>query len=225
MFLPIGDQNIKGKGRPVLTYTLISINVIVYFLIEVPLMSSPLQMERLFTAWGAQPCEILRGVSLWTLVSSMFLHGGLAHIFGNMFFLYIFGDNIELTVGRRAFLVFYLLGGIFASYCHAVFEGLQMCVPMVGASGAIAAVMGAYLVMYPLSRVRILAFIFFSFYIPAWLFLAFWGGQEIFTSIQGIALIKEVGDQVAHAAHAGGFIFGLAAGFYFKKRYPLLQLS
>ncbi len=224
MFIPIGDQNIKDRGRPIVNYTLISINIIVFFLIEFPMFDSPVQLERLFVAWGAQPCEILRFVHLHTLVSSMFLHGGLAHLFGNMFFLYVFGDNIELTVGRWNYLGFYLLGGIAAVYSHAVLEGLQMCTPMVGASGAIAAVMGCYLVLYPLSRVRILAFIFFSFYIPAWVFLALWGGQEIFTSLRGISLINEVGDQVAHAAHAGGFIVGLLAGFYYRSRFSMRRL-
>ncbi len=224
MFLPIGDQNIKGKRLPIVNLTLMGINIIIFLLIELPMFyQSEALVENFFMNWGAQPCHILVFDKMYTLLSSMFLHGGFMHILGNMFFLYIFGDNIEQTIGRRNYLIFYLLGGVIASYSFAIFEGYGNCMPMVGASGAIAAVMGAYLVMYPRSKVRILVF-FFTFYVPAWVFLAFWGGQEIYTSIKGIALIQEVGDKVAHWAHAGGFIFGLLAGLFFRTRYKLMKL-
>lgn len=225
MFIPIGDQNIKGKGFPIVNYTIIGINVLVFLLVEFPIFqTSEALVETFFKRWGAEPCEILVFKNLYTLFTSMFLHGSILHILGNMFFLFIFGDNIELTIGKKAYVAFYLIGGIVAAYVFAAFEGYGSCLPMVGASGAISAVMGAYLVMYPTSRVRLLILVF-SIYIPAWAFLAFWGGQEIFTSLRGISLIEEVGDQVAHMAHAGGFVFGLLAGFYFRSRYKLLALS
>ncbi len=225
MFFPIGDQNIKGKGMPVANITIMAINIIVFMVIELPIFyQSEALADTFFKNWGAQPCHILQFEKMYTLLTSMFLHGSLLHIIGNMFFLYIFGDNIEQTIGRSNYVLFYILGGIFAAYTFAIFEGNTACMPMVGASGAIAAVMGAYLAMYPRSQIRLLIVIF-TVSVPAWAFLAFWGGQELFTSLRGISLIEEVGDQVAHWAHAGGFIFGLLAGLYFKNRYKLLALS
>ncbi len=225
MFFPIGDQNIKNKGFPIVNYIILAINVIVFLLIELPIFySSEALAETFFNGYGAKPCQILVFNELWTLFTSMFLHGGWLHIIGNMFFLFIFGDNIELTIGKWSYLAFYLIGGVAAAYTFAIFEGYGSCMPMVGASGAIAAVMGAYLVMYPQSKIRLLVIIF-SFSVPAWIFLAFWGGQELFTSIQGISLIEEVGDQVAHWAHAGGFIFGVVAGLVFRGRYTLMKLT
>ncbi len=225
MFIPIGDQNIRGKGLPVVNLTIMAINILVFLLIELPIFyKSEALTENFFMNWGAQPCHILIFNKMYTLLTSMFLHGGFLHIIGNMFFLYIFGDNIEQTIGKRNYVIFYLLGGVVAAYTFAIFEGNSVCLPMVGASGAIAAVMGAYLVMYPKSKVKLLIFVFTAS-IPAWVFLAFWGGQEIYTSVRGISLIQEVGDQVAHWAHAGGFIFGLIAGFIFKNRFKLLPLK
>ena len=143
----------------------------------------------------------------YRLVSSMFLHGGWAHILGNMFFLYVFGDNIEERMGRVKYLFFYLLGGVVATLAHGVLAPGSP-VPLVGASGAISAVLGAYIVLYP--RQRVLTFIppLFVFWLPAWIYLGYWGVLQL---VQGIAGWGAEGSGVAWWAHVGGFLFGLLA--------------
>ena len=140
------------------------------------------------------------------------------HLIGNMLFLWVFADNIEAIVGTFNFIIFYLLGGIVGALIHiALNSGSEM--PMVGASGAISAVMGAYLVMFPSSRIKVLILILFtSVYIPAIFFLGFWIIQQMFA---GIGSLQPVGEEssVAWWAHIGGFVFGMLAGFLARKSY------
>ena len=155
--------------------------------------------------------------NLGTMVASMFMHGGWFHIIGNMWFLYVFGDNVEGALGHARYLLFYLGGGIFASLSHAAVESSSV-VPAVGASGAIAAVLGAYLVWFPRARVRSLVFLGFFITmteIPSIVFLGFWFLLQFFQGTLSVAASGQASG-VAWFAHIGGFLFGLVVAWIAK---------
>lgn len=237
--LPIRDENPKPPGyKPKVTIALIAANVIVFFF-EVAVTGqffefSNNQAAALFYDWGAVPACITgeRSISvqefqvscpampMMGLLSSIFLHGGLMHLGGNMLFLWIFGDNIELKFGRLKFLGIYIIWGIVAGLAH-VMGDVNSPIPAVGASGAISGVLGAYLVMF--SRARITTFIMMGFFwrmshIPAKWFLPFW---LIFQNILPFLIggFGIAGGGVAYLAHIGGFIIGLATGYLYKKTH------
>lgn len=215
MIFPIGDDQVKGGARPVVSYTLILLNFLVFFF---QISLTPDQLQQLVFEYGTTPNAILQGQDLMTLFTSMFLHGGWMHLMGNMLFLWIFADNIEAVVGSGLFLLFYLAGGMVASGVH-VLVNPGSTVPSIGASGAISAVMGAYLVMFPVSRIKVLILIFFrSIYIPAMVFLGFWIIQQLVSGYYSMGVAAEE-TGVAWWAHIGGFAFGLLCGWYFRKRY------
>jgi membrane associated rhomboid family serine protease len=157
---------------------------------------------------GGGPCR-LGGLTWPTLISSMFLHGGWVHLIGNLWFLWIFGNNVEDSMGHGRFLVFYLLTGLVAGGSHIISDPSSP-VPMVGASGAISAIMGAYLVLYPRARVHTLFIIIIIvrvFSLPAWFFLLYWFFLQVaLSSAQG----SGTGGGVAFWAHIGGFLAGVA---------------
>jgi membrane associated rhomboid family serine protease len=216
MVFPIGDDNIERGYKPIFSYLFLGLNVAIFLFQST--LTEGLQAG-FVTDYGAIPAEISQGVDLQTLVTSMFLHGGWAHLLGNMLYLWIFADNIEATIGHIRFLIFYLLGGLAAGLAQVLVEPQSM-VPCVGASGAIAAVMGAYIVMFPQSKVKMLFLLFFTvFYIPAWIFLGFWFAQQAMSGLNLMGLNGEDAGGVAWWAHIGGFVFGLFAGFLFKKGY------
>lgn len=209
MIFPIGDDQVKGGYRPVFSYGLIALNVAV-FLVEAQMPET--RQASFVHLFGSVPAEITQGKSLFTLLTSMFLHGDWLHLLSNMLFLWVFADNIEATVGNLRFFLFYLLGGLIAAGTHIWFNW-DSAVPMIGASGAISAVMGAYLVMYPKSRIKLL-FLIFPFHISAWAFLGIWIFQQW---TYGTAELSEgLGHGVAWWAHIGGFVFGLVAGLFFR---------
>lgn len=213
MIFPIGDDQIKGGYKPIFSYTFIVINVLV-FLYEMNLQASG-QLSGFISEYGAIPTEIEEGIDYFTLFTNMFLHGGWMHLIGNMVFLWIFGDNIEATIGNIRFLLFYLAGGIAASIIHVLLNS-HSSVPSIGASGAISAVMGAYLVMFPKSRVKVLVIYFFrSFYLPAIVFLGFWIALQLYNGVSTLGADQNTGG-VAHWAHIGGFAFGVVYGYYAK---------
>ena len=171
------------------------------------------------TSDGQIACEGQAGVSgpapeqaAWwiTLFTSMFMHGSLLHLGGNMLFLWIFGNNIEDSMGRLTFVAFYILGGLAALGVH-VLSDPDSGVPVVGASGAIAAVLGAYFVLYPNSRVLTLVFVFFV-RIPAWVFLGVWFLYQFVEGNFGLLSASANGGGVAFFAHVGGFLFGFYVG-------------
>jgi membrane associated rhomboid family serine protease len=214
---PIGDENRGIRSRPYVTYALIAINIVI-FLYQITLDQSAL--ADFILKWGTIPREISDGKDLFTLATCMFLHGGWLHIAGNMLFLWVFGDNIEDTMGHAKFLVFYLLCGLAAS-------GLQVIVnsnsetPMIGASGAISGVLAAYLVLYPRGKIRtvILVGIPILVLIPAWGMIGYW---IVIQFINGIASLgvrtAETGGGVAYFAHIGGFVAGAALVWIFRDR-------
>ena len=213
MFFPTGDDQISGGHRPVFSYGLIALNVVI-FLYQFSL--GPEAGQSFVYEYGAIPARIEAGEGYLTLLTSMFLHGGWMHLLGNMLYLWIFADNIEATIGSPAFLIFYLLGGLAAGLAH-IYVNAGSSIPAVGASGALSAVMGAYIVMFPRSNVRGF-FLFFAVKIPAWIFLGFWFYQQ---SSAGYASLGQDGDGIAWWAHIGGFVFGVLAGFYFRTRYHI----
>jgi membrane associated rhomboid family serine protease len=165
---------------------------------------------------GGSPCR-LGGLTWTTMITSMFLHGGWLHLIGNLWFLWIFGNNVEDSMGHTRFLVFYLLTGLVASGSHIASDPASP-IPMVGASGAISAIMGAYLVLYPRARVHtlfIIVIILRVYPIPAWFFLLFWLSLQVaYTSMQ----VPGGGGGVAFWAHIGGFIAGVVLIKLFQNR-------
>ncbi len=164
------------------------------------------KISMFFYDWALTPRAISEGQQLHGLLTSMFLHGGFMHLAGNMLFLWIFGDNMEDEMGHIGFLIFYLAAGLGAGLAQFAADSTST-VPMVGASGAIAGVMGGYLLLFPKARVDILVIIiiiFRIFTVPAWLMLGLWFGLQLFNGLS----FDSSGGGVAHWAHAGGFIAG-----------------
>ena len=202
---PIRDHN-PSRRTPYVTWALIAINIVV-FISYWPLFSDERALADFFYRWGLVPA----GAEPTTFLTSMFLHGGLMHLAGNMLFLWVFGDNMEDAMGHFGFLSFYLASGLAAAGAQFGADP-SSTVPMVGASGAIAGVMGGYLLLYPRARVDILIILVVFIRVipvPAWLVLGAWFGIQI---LQGAALPTDAGG-VAYWAHAGGFVAGLVLTF------------
>jgi membrane associated rhomboid family serine protease len=210
MFLPLKDIN-PTQRTPYVTVGLIAVNILAFFY-EFGLGD---QLHEFLMTFGAVPYRITHAEgtpAVWfTLVSSMFLHGGLMHLFGNMLYLWIFGNNIEDILGPVKFLLFYLACGLVASFAH-IASAPSSTIPTIGASGAVAGVLGAYLIAYPHARVVSLLFLFFFIrlvVVPAKYVLLFW---FIIQAFQGVAsLSTRIAGGVAWWAHVGGFLAGLIA--------------
>jgi len=212
MFFPIGDDNVKGKAYPIITYLLIAINCYVFWQ---QLQYTPEQLSKFFYHYGCVPELIWRAQNLHTLFTSMFLHSGWMHIIGNMLFLGIFADNIEATIGNFKFLLFYLAGGVFAALVHCyVLAGST--IPCIGASGAISATLGAYLVMFPSSRIRVLIFIF-PIRVSAFFFLLLYIAEQVMAGWESLQLRATDSSGVGYWAHIGGFGYGFVRGWFFRK--------
>lgn len=226
MFFPISDDDREISSPVFVTYVLLAINVAV-FAYQV---SNPA-----FTyGWSMIPKEITTGLDLvgqavvntsqgsvgipqtpgppiiyFTLLTSMFMHGGFAHIIGNMLYLYIFGDNVEHRFGHIPFLIFYLIAGLAGNLAQVVLDPNSM-IPNLGASGAIAGVMGAYLVLFPRNRVNVI-FLYSVVTIPAVLVLGVWIVGQLFNTYGSIMASATAAGGVAYAAHVAGFIAGVVA--------------
>ncbi|MCL6284040.1 rhomboid family intramembrane serine protease [Ruegeria sp. 2012CJ41-6] len=203
--LPIRDHNPSGR-TPYVVYALMAANLL-FFLSYVGVMDDPRRINRIFFDYALIPARASDGVALYTYVTSMFMHGGWLHLAGNLLFLWIFGDNMEDEMGHLGFLIFYLASGIGAAFLH-VLGAPGSIVPMVGASGAIAGVMGGYLLLFPKARVDILLILiiyFRVFTIPAYIMLGVWLGMQF---IGGLGADPDEGG-VAYWAHTGGFAAGL----------------
>ena len=221
--IPLRDENPSGSA-PAVTITLITLNVLV-FVYEV--LQGP-ALHSFIMSWGFVPARFtssLQGgaepllMPALTLFSSMFLHGGWGHLLGNMWFLWIFGDNIEDRFGKLGYLLFYLAAGVAAVLVHYAL-GTRSAVPTVGASGAIAGVLGAYLVAYPKARVVTLIpliFIMHMVALPAVVLLGLWFLFQ-FLSQAAAASMSAAGGGVAYAAHIGGFVFGVVTMLLLRGR-------
>ncbi|MBN9887748.1 rhomboid family intramembrane serine protease [Salipiger abyssi] len=202
---PIRDHNPSGR-TPYVTYGLIVANILI-FLSYWSLFQQPRALNAFFYDWALIPALVSEGGGLTGMLTSMFLHGGVAHLAGNMLFLFIFGDNIEDEMGHLRFLGFYLACGLLAALTHYLAAPFSP-VPTVGASGAIAGVMGGYLLLFPRARVDILVILIVFFKIlpiPAWIVLAVWFALQVFGGVGSAA----EGSGVAYWAHLGGFVAGL----------------
>ena len=206
----------RSHKFPIINLTIIAINILAFFY-ELQMGSN---VEQFIFQWGLTPGRFIADpANAWILIfSSMFLHGGWFHIINNMWVLFIFGDNVEARLGGFRYLIFYLLSGAAAGLIQ-VFILSSSDLPMIGASGAIAGVLGAYLVLYPRARVASLVPIFFIFTvieIPAFIYLLFWFVSQLYS---GLFAIQGGGASgIAWWAHIGGFIFGLIMVSLFKRR-------
>ncbi len=212
--IPFKDDNPPGRF-PIVTVVFIVANTLIFF------FQSGTGLQASVFSYGALPHSLVTMERLQplhpalTLFTSMFMHGGFLHLGGNMLYLWIFGDNVEDRLGRGWFIVFYLMGGVVAAYAHALSAPLST-VPMVGASGAIAAVLGAYLLMFPRAKVHTLLIL--GFYItvvrlPALIVIGFWAIIQLASGLMASAQPGQGG--VAWFAHIGGFVFGLVVVFLF----------
>lgn len=233
MFIPLGDDNSDRRIRPVVNYALIGLNILVFFFLQGMGGNLP------FTySFSTVPQEILTGTDVvtqesvvsdpatgeryrvpglgvtplsvyLTLLTSMFMHGGLMHLLGNMLYLHIFGDNIENLMGHLRYLIFYLTCGVLASLAHVFASaalGADLLVPSLGASGAISGVLGGYFLLFPKRRVRVLIFRFIS-EVPALVAIGVWFAFQLISSLGMFS--GGAGGGVAYGAHIGGFIAGL----------------
>lgn len=212
--LPLKDT-IRSRTFPAVNYLLIAVNAVVFFL-ELSLTSA--QQERMMFTFGLVPANLrLVDPTSWLpLISHQFLHGGWWHFLSNIWILFIFGDNVEDRLGSGRYLFFYLAGGIAAGLFQAIMTpGSQ--VPSIGASGAIAAVLGAYFLFYPRSRVITLIPIFiFPWFVelPSVIYLGFWFAMQLFSGLQALTTVGgAVNGGIAWWAHIGGFLFGLVLGW------------
>jgi len=223
---PIKD-NVPTRSFPIVTVALIAINSAVWIFYQVP------DLDQSVNELAYHPCEVENSCPVvgqdWpiTALTSMFMHGDWFHIIGNMLFLWIFGNNVEDAFGKVRFLLFYLLGG-FAATALQTFITLsygtqaESEIPNLGASGAVSAVLGAYLLILPGARVVTIIFVLIIFIreFPAWIFLGVWFLLQLWSG--GFSLLyPEEGGGVAFFAHIGGFAFGLATVYLFRKRRPL----
>ena len=231
--IPLSDPDLRRSGRPYVTMALIIANVLV-FLYELTLDSG--QRTAFFYQWGMIPLELTSGVdydilstitgpldiaSPWpawgTLFSSMFIHGGFMHAASNMLYLWVFGDNVEDRLGHFKFLIFYLATGLAASGAH-VATNMDSQIPTIGASGAIAGVLGAYILLYPRSRIRTLVmFVFITILrVPAVFLLGFWFLLQVFSGVGSLGTTALSGG-VAYWAHVGGFAAGALGIFLYLR--------
>jgi membrane associated rhomboid family serine protease len=228
MVLPIGDDHRDRRTTPIINYFLIGLIIFVFIYWQ------HWGHDLRFTySYAAVPGEILTGRDIvtrsglgvtpipvfFTLFTSMFLHGGIGHIAGNMLFLFIFGDNVEDAMGHFKYLVFYLLCGMLAGLSHVITTavlGQSLLIPSLGASGAISAVLAAYMRLFPGKRVYLWIFLFIV-PVPAFVAVGLWFAFQV---IDGLGMLGgQQADGVAYAAHIGGFIFGLLLTRVFAGRY------
>ena len=241
MIMPLYDDNSQRIRTPFVNYTLIAINIFVFVMFQ-----NFGENERFVYTFSAVPAEIISGKDIQssptvlgktrsgeeiirpgleptpftvyiTLITSMFMHGGIGHILGNMLFLWIFGDNVEDRLGHLQYLLFYITVGVLASLAHVatcVLLKSDLLTPSLGASGAISGVMGAYLLFFPNNSVTVLIFRFVTT-VPAMVAVGLWFAMQLFSSFMELGAGE--GDGVAYGAHIGGFIAGLPLAFFIDK--------
>ncbi len=221
---PIGDSDVKGAGPGIVTGTLVIVTTAV-FLAQATLFRA--ELRTVFNQYGVVPADILQGKRLYSLLTSMFLHGGWVHLISNMMFLLVFGDNVEAALGKVLYPIFYICGGVAAMTVHVLVNPASS-LPSVGASGAIGAVLGSYIVMFPRSQVKallILGFFVVVRRVTAILFLGVWFAMQFLSGVASLGVETAEAGGVAVWAHVGGFVFGLVVGFLFRDRAKDLTLE
>ncbi len=216
--IPLGDSTRRPIKFPIVTLSIVAVNVFVFFL---ELAGG----DSFINYWSLVPANIWTTHGLMTVFTSMFMHAGWEHIIGNMIFFWAFGPQIEDAMGSLPFLVFYILGGVAATIAQVWIDPAST-IPNLGASGAIAAVMGAFLVTYPRDQIRTV--IFFGWFgrvtfIPAIVMVGLWFLSQLFSEVGALAQVQADSGGVAYMAHIGGFIFGMLACrlFEFRRRSRL----
>src|SRR4029077_1736113 len=214
--IPLGDTSRRLRRFPIVTTAIILVNALV-FLLELT------GGDEFVEQWSVIPASIVAGQRWFTIVTAMFMHAGWVHIVGNMVFLWAFGPEIEEAMGRPRYLAFYLLSGL-AAFAAQIVAMPGSTVPNLGASGAIAGVMGAFLITYPRDQIRTLL-LFGFFYrvtvIPAGLLIGLWFVAQLFSQLGSMADVQSGG--VAYLAHVGGFIFGAATARIFEGFRPIAE--
>jgi membrane associated rhomboid family serine protease len=214
--IPLYDT-VRTHRFPVINLLLIAANVLAFFYES---QLNPSALERFISTWGLMPARLTSDLAgTWpTVFTAMFMHGGWFHLLSNMWFLFIFGDNVEARLGGIRYLIFYLLSGVAAVLLQTYLLPSSR-VPMIGASGAIAGVLGAYLILFPRSRVASLVpilFIFTIIEIPAVLFLVFWFISQLYSGL--FAMQGASASGIAWWAHIGGFVFGVIMVSFFARK-------
>jgi membrane associated rhomboid family serine protease len=220
--IPLRDAN-PTRTTPIVTVALI-VACFVVFAFELGRLASggTEALDAFVTEWGIVPAELTAAwssgsamtVEALTLITSQFLHGGWLHLLGNLLFLWIFGNNVEDRLGRFRFLLFYLVGGAVAGLTQVAIDP-DSTIPTIGASGAIAATLGAYLVLFPRARITSLVFLGFFYQlidVPAVIVLVFWFALQLIDGLASIGVTDTAGGGVAFFAHIGGFVFGAVVG-------------
>ena len=220
--IPLRDAN-PTRHTPIVTVALI-VACFVAFAFELGRLASggTEALDAFVTEWGIVPAELtaawssgsVQTIESLTLITSQFLHGGWLHLLGNLLFLWIFGNNVEDRLGRLGFLVFYLVGGAVAGLTQVAIDP-DSTIPTIGASGAIAATLGAYLVLFPRARITSLVFLGFFYQlidVPAVIVLVFWFVLQLIDGLASIGVTDTAGGGVAFFAHIGGFVFGAVVG-------------
>ncbi len=248
--IPIHDS-VRSRSFPYVNVAIIAVNVAV-FLYEVSLSQQTIrgqftELDTFIYHWGNVPActfdALGRQIDLsaqgraicasqpdpaWTIFSAMFMHGGWVHILGNMLFLWIFGDNVEDSMGHALYAVFYLLVGALSAFAH-MFVNAGDLTPAIGASGAIAGVMGAYIVLFPRATVAVIIpiFFFFPFPLPAFVLIGFWFVAQVFSGVSSLGVdTVGAGGGVAYFAHIGGFVAGaLLINLFARQRQPAPRRS
>jgi rhomboid family protein len=221
--LPLRD-NVPTRSRPLVTYALIAANILVWVLYQLPDLQGSVDELAFHPCEVEGSCRTIGEGWLLTALTSMFLHGGWLHLLGNMLFLWVFGNNVEDALGKLRFLLLYLLGGIAATALQTFItlsyaSELDGTIPNVGASGAVSAVLGAYLVLLPRAKVLTLILVFLR-ELPAAFFLLVWFGFQLLDGSAALAH-PDRGGGVAFFAHVGGFVFGALAVKPLQQRQPL----
>ena len=233
---PIGDENERGHGPAFVSLAFIGLNIAVFLLLQ---GAGGPEGQDFTYGYSAVPYEITTGTDLTepqtitvggepipipqepgpepiflTLLTSMFMHGGWLHIFGNLLFLWIFGDNVEHRIGHLPFAFFYVAAGLVASFAQILID-TDSIIPTLGASGAISGVLGAYIVMFPTNRVTVLM-LRFPMQVPAIVAIGLWAAFQFINGFGAFAVTEETAGGVAYMAHIGGFVAGVVAGFVFR---------
>lgn len=228
---PVGDDNQGRSVVPFVTYALIAINFLVFIFLQIP-------SDAFTYAFSVVPREITQNEDIvgtlrigqgaiqlgpgpqpvqLTILSAMFMHGSWMHLLGNMLYLWIFGDNVEDAMGHVKFLIFYLLCGVIATFAH-IWSGPNSLIPSLGASGAIAGVLGAYLVLFPTRRVKVFMWYAGLVYMPAIIVIGLWIGLQLLNGFGSIAVTDEASGGVAYWAHVGGAVAGLILVWLFRNK-------
>ncbi len=215
--IPLSDASRRPRRVPIVTILIIALNAVV-FLMELG------GGDDFILRWSLVPADILAGRHLETILTSMFMHEGWEHIIGNMLFFWAFGPEIEDVMGSGRYLAFYLLGGLAATFAQVIVDPTST-IPNLGASGAIAAVMGAFLVTYPRDQIRTVVLIGWAVrvtFIPAALLVGLWIVTQFFSEL-GALMTTDTGGGVAYMAHIGGFVFGALAARLFESQGRLAE--